>query len=96
MGNHLYLKKNLIRFQCHASISMYKYLNDYNKLLVDLQNLEININSEVKALLLLKSLPNTDDHLIATLLYGESESYHESFFFFFSILYFIISHHVYT
>ena len=93
MGNHLYLKKNRFHFQCHAGISMYKHLNDYNKILVDLQNLEINIICGVKALLLLNSLSD-NDHLIATLLYGKRESYCESifYFFFYLVFYPIISY----
>ena len=71
--NSLYLKKKLFRFQYRAGISMSKHLNDYNKILVDYQNLEVDINSEDKALLLLNSFPNTYDHLITTLLYGKDE-----------------------
>ena len=71
--NRLYLKKMLFHFQYHASISMSKHFNDYNKILVDLQNLEVDISSEYKALLLLNSLPDTYDHLITTLLYGKDE-----------------------
>ena len=70
MENHLYLKKKLFHFQYHASISMFEHLNDYNKILADLQNLEVEIKDEDKALLLLNSLPDTYDHLITTLLYG--------------------------
>ena len=71
--NRLYLKKKLFRFQYHASISMFEHLNDYNKILANLQNLEVDISSEDKALLLSNSLPDTYDHLITTLLYGKDE-----------------------
>ena len=71
--NHLYLKKNLFHFQYCAGISMSKHLNDYNKKLADLQNLEVEIKDEDKALLLLNSLPDTYDHLIITLLYRKNE-----------------------
>ena len=63
--NHLYLKKKLFHFQYRAGISMSKYLNDYNKILADLQNLAVDISSEDKALLLLNSLPNNYDHLLS-------------------------------
>ena len=52
---------------------MSEHLNDYNKILANLQNLEVDISSEYKALLLLNSLPDTYDHLITTLLYGKDE-----------------------
>ena len=71
--NRLYLKKKLFHFQYHAGISMSQHLNDYNKILADLQNLEVDISSEDKALLLLNSLPDNYDHLITALLYGKDE-----------------------
>ena len=71
--NHLYLKKKLFCFQYRASISMSEHLNYYNKIFADLQNLEVDVSSEDKALLLLNSLPDTYDHLITTLLYGKDE-----------------------
>ena len=63
--NRLYLKKKLFHFQYRVGISMSKHLNDYNKILVDLQNLVVDISSEDKALLLLNSLPNNYDHLLS-------------------------------
>ena len=71
--NRLYLKKKLSRFQYRGGISMFEHLNDYNKILVDLQNLEVEIKDEDKALLLLNSLLDTYDHLITTLLYWKNE-----------------------
>ena len=71
--NHLYLKKKLFCFQYRTSISMSEHLNYYNKIFADLQNLEVDVSSEDKALLLLNSLPDTYDHLITTLLYGKDE-----------------------
>ena len=71
--NRLYLKKILFRFQYHVGISMFEHLNDYNKILADLQILEVDISSEYKALLLLNSLLDTYDHLITTLLNGKDE-----------------------
>ena len=50
--NRLYLKKKLFRFQYHVGISMSEHLNDDNKIFADLQNLEVDISSEDKALLL--------------------------------------------
>ena len=50
--SRLYLKKKLFRFQYHVGISMSEHLNDDNKIFADLQNLEVDISSEDKALLL--------------------------------------------
>ena len=69
----LYLKKKLFHFQYRLGISIFEYLNDYNKILADLQNLDVEIKDKDKALLLLSSRPDTYDHLITTLLYGKDE-----------------------
>ncbi|KAM1225757.1 hypothetical protein ACFX13_045186 [Malus domestica] len=71
--NRLFLKKQLFRFQYRSGISMHEHLNDYNKILADLANLEVKIPDEDKALCLLNSLPTDYDHLTTTLLYGKSE-----------------------
>ncbi|KAK0599620.1 hypothetical protein LWI29_007024 [Acer saccharum] len=71
--NRLYLKKKLFRFQYKKDISMIEHLDNYNKILADLQNLDVEIIDEDKALLLLNSLPDTYEHLTTTLLYGKDE-----------------------
>ena len=48
---------------------MSEHLNDYSKIRVDLQNLDVKIEDEDKALLLLDSLPDTYEHLNTALLY---------------------------
>lgn len=52
---------------------MNTHLDSFNKILADLQNLEVEIVDEDKALLLLNSLPDSYDHLTTTLLYGKDE-----------------------
>ncbi|TXG64884.1 hypothetical protein EZV62_011878 [Acer yangbiense] len=52
---------------------MIEHLDNYNKILADLQNLDVEISDEDKALLLLNSLPDTYEHLTTTLLYGKDE-----------------------
>ncbi|TXG46307.1 hypothetical protein EZV62_028187 [Acer yangbiense] len=71
--NRLYLKKKLFHFQYKKGISMIEHLDNYNKILADLQNLDVEISDEDKALLLLNSLPDTYEHLTTTLLYGKDE-----------------------
>lgn len=73
IGNRLYLKKELFRFQFKTGNSLSEHLNDYNKILADLQNLDVKINDEDKTVLFLNSLPDTYDHLTTTLLYGKDE-----------------------
>ncbi|KAJ8771862.1 hypothetical protein K2173_027039 [Erythroxylum novogranatense] len=69
--NRLFLKKRLFRFQYRPGISMHEHLNDYNKILADLANLDVKIPDEDKALCLLNSLPDDYDHLTTTLFFQE-------------------------
>lgn len=62
VGNHFYLKKKLFHFQYCSGVSMIKHLNDSNKILADLKNLEVEIVDEDKVLLLWNFLPNAYDH----------------------------------
>ncbi|KAL7219791.1 hypothetical protein ACSBR2_012785 [Camellia fascicularis] len=71
--NRLYLKKRLFRFDYKKGISMKEHLNNFNKILTDLKNLDVQIDDEDKALLLLNSLPDTYDYLTITLLYGKEK-----------------------
>nr|TKR74783.1 hypothetical protein D5086_0000291950 [Populus alba] len=71
--NCLYLKKRIFRFQHKKGTSMNEHLNDFNKMIVDLKNLDVEIDDEDKALLLLNSLPDTYEHLVTTLLYGKEK-----------------------
>ncbi|KAL7181375.1 hypothetical protein ACSBR1_040290 [Camellia fascicularis] len=71
--NRLYLKKRLFRFDYKKGILMNEHLNNFNKILTDLKNLDDHIGDEDKALLLLNSLPDSYDHLTTTLLYGKEK-----------------------
>lgn len=71
--NRLYLKKKFFWFQYKEGILMSEYLNDFNKTLADLLNLNVEVEDEDKALLLLNSLPDEYQYLITTLLYGKEE-----------------------
>jgi len=71
IDNRLYLKKRIFRVQHKKGTSMNEHLNDFNKMIADLKNLDVEINDEDKALLLLNSLSDTYEHLVTTLLYGK-------------------------
>ncbi|KAL7258699.1 hypothetical protein ACSBR1_004749 [Camellia fascicularis] len=71
--NRLYLKKRLFCFDYKKGISMNEHLDNFNKILADLKNLDVRTDDEDKALLLLNSLPDTYDHLTTTLLYGKEK-----------------------
>ena len=63
MENAHYLKKKLFRFDFKKGISINKHLNSFNKILVDLKNLDVTNADDDKALLLLNSLLESYDHL---------------------------------
>ncbi|GFS36820.1 hypothetical protein Acr_00g0048190 [Actinidia rufa] len=44
--NRLYLKKKLFRFQYKQGTSMNEHLNNFNKILADLQNLDVEIDND--------------------------------------------------
>ena len=66
--NKLYLKKKLFRFDYKKGISMAEHLDDFNKIITDLLNLDVTINDEDKVLLLLNSLSESYEFLVTTLL----------------------------
>ena len=69
--NRLYLKKKLFRFEYARGTSMSEHVDEFNKMISDLLNLNDDMKDEDKAILLLNSLPESYDHLSTTLLYGK-------------------------
>ncbi|KAJ8648884.1 hypothetical protein MRB53_001907 [Persea americana] len=52
---------------------MTEHLDDFNKIIVDLMNIDVKIDDEDKALLLLNSLPDSYDHFTHTLINRKTE-----------------------
>jgi hypothetical protein len=69
--NKLYLKRKFFGFRYVEGTSMPEHLNNLNKILADLQNLDVKIDDEDKAVVLINSLPDTYEHLATTLMYGK-------------------------
>ena len=65
------LKQQLYSFNMVESKSISEQLVEFNKILDDLANIEINMEDEDKALLLLCSLPKSFEHFKDTILYGK-------------------------
>jgi len=68
--NHIDLKKRIFYFQHKKCTSINEHLNDFNKMIAGLKNLDVEIDDSDKTLLL-DSLFSTYEHLITTLLYGK-------------------------
>nr|GEV71607.1 retrovirus-related Pol polyprotein from transposon TNT 1-94 [Tanacetum cinerariifolium] len=63
-------KKKLYRFDMPTGRKISKHIDEFNKIVLDLENIEVKFKDEDIALLLLASLPALYEHFVDTLLYG--------------------------
>nr|GEW09586.1 retrotransposon protein, putative, Ty1-copia subclass [Tanacetum cinerariifolium] len=70
LANKLYLKKKLYTFYMSAGRKISKHIDEFNKIVLDLANIEVKFEDEELALLLLTPLPASYEHFGDTLLYG--------------------------
>src|SRR5436190_2950206 len=71
LTNRLYLKKRLYTLRMEEGSAVKGHLDAFNSIIMDLGNIDIKVDSEVQALILLCSLPRSYDAFIDTLLYGK-------------------------
>ncbi|GKA35092.1 hypothetical protein Tco_0721583 [Tanacetum coccineum] len=71
LANKLYLKKKLYTFYMSAGRKISEHIDEFNKIVLDLANIEVKFKDEDLALLLLASLPASYEHFVDTLLYGQ-------------------------
>ncbi|GJZ11469.1 hypothetical protein Tco_0546228 [Tanacetum coccineum] len=71
LANKLYLKKKLYTFYMPARRKISEHIDEFNKIVLDLANIEVKFKDEDLALLLLTSLPASYEHFVDTLLYGQ-------------------------
>ncbi|GJY91424.1 retrotransposon protein, putative, ty1-copia subclass [Tanacetum coccineum] len=69
LANKLYLKKKLYAFYLPAGRKISEHIDEFNKIVLDLANIEVKFEDEDLALLLLTSLPASYEHFVDTLLY---------------------------
>ncbi|GJS82562.1 retrovirus-related pol polyprotein from transposon TNT 1-94 [Tanacetum coccineum] len=69
LANKLYLKKKLFNFYKDSGKKLSKHIDEFNKLVGDLANIDVEIDDEDQALMLLTSLPSLYDNFVETLLY---------------------------
>ncbi|GJV29336.1 retrovirus-related pol polyprotein from transposon TNT 1-94 [Tanacetum coccineum] len=70
LANKLYLKKKLYTFYMPVGRKISEHIDEFNKIVLDLANIEVKFEDEDLALLLLTSLPASYEHFVDTLLYG--------------------------
>lgn len=59
LAKRLYIKKKLYTFSMKEGTTMKDHLDEFNKLILDLENVNINLEDEDKALFLFSSLPDS-------------------------------------
>ncbi|KAH9706494.1 hypothetical protein KPL70_012223 [Citrus sinensis] len=70
--NRLHAMSQVYGFRMKPGVSMHDHVSRFEKLLADLKNLDEDIKDEVKAMILLHSLPKEYSHFVTTLIYGKS------------------------
>src|SRR6266540_4171121 len=67
----LYLKQKLFGFKMQEGLDLVEHINAFNQLVADLVKVEVTVEDEDRAIILLCSLPGSYEHLITTLTYGK-------------------------
>ena len=70
VAKRLYMKRRLYTFSMKEGVAINDHLDEFNKLILDLENVNIDLEDEDRALILLSSLPDSFEHFVDTLLYG--------------------------
>ncbi|KAH9717217.1 hypothetical protein KPL71_021741 [Citrus sinensis] len=70
--NRLHAMSQVYGFRMKHGVSMHDHVSRFEKLLADLKNFDEDIKDEVKAMILLHSLPEKYSHFVTTLIYGKS------------------------
>ncbi|GJR11245.1 hypothetical protein Tco_0793897 [Tanacetum coccineum] len=69
LANRLYVKK-LYTYYMSPGTKLGDHIDEFNKLILDLANIDIEIEDKDQALMLLTSLPSSYENFVETLLYG--------------------------
>ncbi|KAG6502742.1 hypothetical protein ZIOFF_035029 [Zingiber officinale] len=74
LANKLRLKDRLYSLRMQEGTPIQSHLDEFNSIIIDLENLDIKIEDEDKAVLLIVSLPRTYKHFKEIMLYGNRET----------------------
>ena len=74
LANLLYVKQKLYSFKIIDEKGIEEQLEIFNKTLDDLENIDVKLEDEDKAIILLNALPRSFEHLKDAMLYGRETS----------------------
>ena len=69
----LYLKQKLYGLKMQEGSDLAEHISIFNQLIADLGKVDVKIDEEDKAIILLCSLPGSYEHLVTTLTYGKKD-----------------------
>ncbi|GJR28499.1 zinc finger, CCHC-type containing protein [Tanacetum coccineum] len=75
LTNRLYLKKTLYTYYMSPGTKLGDHIDEFNKLILDLVNIDIEIEDGDQALMLLTSLPSSYENFVETLYSGVSSQF---------------------
>jgi transposase InsO family protein len=70
LTNRLYLKKRLYNLRMNEGTPIKSHLDEFNSIIMDLKNVEVKIDDEDQALIVLCSLPPSYETFVDSMLYG--------------------------
>ena len=71
LTSKLYLKQQLYGFHMQEESDLRKHVDVFNQFVVDLSKLDVKLDDEDKAIILLSSLPPSYEHVVTTLTHGK-------------------------
>jgi len=74
LANKIRVKERLYTFRMAEGTPVEKHLSDFNSIVVDLESLDVKIEDENKAILLVVSLPPSYKHFKKIMLYSNSNT----------------------
>ena len=71
LTNRLYMKKKIYTLRMHEGTSIKDHIDEFNKVVLDLSNLDVKIDDEDQAVLLLCTLPPSYENFVDTIMFGK-------------------------
>ncbi|PON55302.1 hypothetical protein TorRG33x02_299600 [Trema orientale] len=68
--NYLYLKQRLYVFRMEDGTTIEDHLDEFNKIILDLENIDVKVEEEDEAILLLNSLDKSYSNFVDTMMYS--------------------------